>query len=274
MLRDEIMEFYRQGGEHSRLAEGQGRWEYLRTWDVLSRVLPTAPAKVLDVGGATGVYAEPLAAAGYTVHVVDPVPEQVAAAGRHPGVTAAVGDARALPAADGSTDAVLLLGPLYHLVSRVERVQAWREAARVVRPGGPVVAATISRFASLFDGFTKGYFDDPQYGPIVDRALTDGVHANDESADRTWFTTAYFHRPEEIADEVAEAGLDLERIVAVEGPVWLADSRLAELLADTGRTELLLRRLRDIEAEPSLLGASSHLLAVARRRQPPGAGST
>src|SRR5439155_2231303 len=110
------------------------------------RALPPAPARILDVGGATGVYAGPLAEAGYAVHVVDPVPEHVARSAALPGVSAAEGDARALDKPDASHDAVLLLGPLYHLLDRADRVRAWREAGRVVRPGGVVVGATISRF--------------------------------------------------------------------------------------------------------------------------------
>src|SRR5690349_17747487 len=94
MLPTEILDYYRAGGERTRLAEGHGRFEFLRTWDVLTRVLPPAPAVVLDVGGATGVYAAPLARAGYRVHLVDPVPGHVADAGALPGVTAALGDAR------------------------------------------------------------------------------------------------------------------------------------------------------------------------------------
>ncbi|PZG17223.1 class I SAM-dependent methyltransferase [Micromonospora craterilacus] len=262
MLSSEILEYYRQGGERERLAAGAGRLEFLRTWDVLTRVLPAAPATVLDVGGATGVYAEPLARAGYRVHLVDPVPEHVAEAAARPGVTATVGDARALPAADHSADAVLLLGPLYHLLARDDRVAAWREAARVVRPGGVVVGATISRFTSLFDGFVKDYFSDPRFRPLVERALVDGVHHNAD-AGRTWFTSAYFHRPEDLADELTQAGLVVRRQVAVEGPLWMTGPRLTEILASRQLTDLLLEMLRRIEDEPSLLGASSHLLTVA-----------
>src|SRR5690348_12992495 len=163
-LRPEILEYYQRGGERERLAGGGvGRLEYLRTLDVLTRILPPAPASVLDVGGATGVYASPLAELGYRVRVVDPVPEHVAEAARLPGVTAVVGDARQLPAPDAELDAVLLLGPLYHLQERADRVRVWREAARVVRPGGLVVGATISRFASLFDGLVRGSFSDPRF---------------------------------------------------------------------------------------------------------------
>ena len=258
----EIVEYYRRLGETTRLAEGGGRLEFLRTWDVLTRTLPAAPAAVLDVGGATGVYAAPLAEAGYAVQVVDPVPEHVAAAGAWPGVRAAVGDARALDEADGSYDAVLLLGPLYHLLDRADRVTAWREAGRVVRPGGPVIGATINRFASMLDGFLHGSMADPMFVELVDRDLDHGTHLPSPQQ-AAYFTTAYFHHPDELPGEVADAGLALDRVVGVEGPLWLIESRLPELLATP---ELVLRMLRRVESEPTLLGASSHLLTIARRR--------
>jgi SAM-dependent methyltransferase len=267
MLSPEILEYYERGGEHLRLTAGTGRLEFLRTWDVLTRVLPPAPARIVDVGGATGVYARPLAEAGYAVQVVDPVPDHVTAAGAQPGVTAVLGDARSLPEPDASADAVLLFGPLYHLPGRADRVAAWREAARVVRPGGVVAGAVISRFASLFDGVVKAYFAEPDYVSIVDRALGDGVHRNADGQPR-WFTSAYFHRPEEPAAEAAEAGLTGARTVGVEGPVWMTGTRLTEFLADERLTGIMLDMLRRVEDEPSLLGASGHLLTIARRTAP------
>jgi SAM-dependent methyltransferase len=263
MLSPEILEYYRRGGELSRLTDGAGRLEFLRTWDVLTRMLPEPPARILDVGGATGVYAGPLAAAGYDVHVVDPVPEHVAAAAGLPGVTAVDGDARQLPAADSSADAVLLLGPLYHLLDRADRVTAWREAARVARPGAVVVGAVISRFASLIDGVAQGFFAEPLYAGVVERVLTDGRHRN-PGRQQNWFTSAYFHDPAEPAAEATAAGLTDVRTVMVEGPVWMTGPGLAEVLADEHRTATVMDMLRRIEAEPSLLGASSHLLTVAR----------
>jgi SAM-dependent methyltransferase len=184
--------------------------------------------------------------------------KSVAAAVRHP---ARLGDARELPDRDSSADVVLLFGPLYHLPSRADRLAAWREAARVVRPGGLVVAATISRFASLFDGVAKGFYARPDFRPLVEGALADGVHFGTAGL----FTTAYFHRPEEPAREAAEAGLTGVRTVAVEGPVWIADERVREFLEDPVLTRTMLDMLRRVEDEPSLLGASSHLLTVGRR---------
>ncbi|MEV4535310.1 class I SAM-dependent methyltransferase [Asanoa sp. NPDC049518] len=262
MLRPEVLDYYKRGGEHHRLTAGAGRLEFLRTWDVLTRVLPPAPATVLDVGGATGVYAVPLAGLGYSVQVVDPVPEHVAHAATLPGVTAVLGDARALPAASGAADAVLLFGPLYHLLARADRVTAWREAARVTRPGGVVLGATISRFASFFDGFANDRFGDAAFRPLVEGALSDGMH-RPSLPERGWFTSAYFHHPDEPAAEAAEAGLVVRQMVSVESPLWMIGPRLDDILASPERTALLLEMLRQIETEPTLLGASSHQLTVA-----------
>ena len=264
MLAPEILAYYQRGWERDRLSAGPNRLEFLRTWDVLTRELPAAPASVLDVGGATGVYAAPLADTGYRVHVVDPVPEHVGAAAALPGVRATLGDARALPAADGDADAVLLFGPLYHLTERADRMRAWREAARCIRPGGVVIAATISRYASLFDGFVKGYYTDPRFRPLVERALADGVHAG-TGAEGHWFTSAYFHHPDEPVAEAGEAGLTVRRRIAVEGPVWMTGPRVSAMLDEPASAALTLEMLRAVEEEPSLFGASSHLLTVAHR---------
>jgi 2-polyprenyl-3-methyl-5-hydroxy-6-metoxy-1,4-benzoquinol methylase len=249
MLR-KISAYYERGAEDGRLAAGAGRLEFLRTWDVLTRVLPSAPAAVLDVGGATGVYAGPLARAGYRVHVVDPIAAHVS-----------------LAAPDASVDGVLLLGPLYHLADRADRLTVWREAARVARPDGVVVAATISRYASLLDGFVKSYLVDPDFLGVVRGDLANGEYRNPEHV-TGWFTTAYFHHPSEPAAEAAEAGLDVDRVVAVEGPLWMVGT-LGDFLADDERTRMTLDLLREVESEPSLFSASSHLLTVAHRPHHP-----
>jgi 2-polyprenyl-3-methyl-5-hydroxy-6-metoxy-1,4-benzoquinol methylase len=135
MVDAEIIAYYGHGLERDRLASGGRRIEFLRMWDLLERCLPAAPASVLDVGGGAGAYAIPLAAAGYEVHLIDPVPLHVgqAAASRDAGTPLAgisAGDARDLQVAGNSVDAVLLLGPLYHLTGREDRITALRGGAQ------------------------------------------------------------------------------------------------------------------------------------------------
>lgn len=113
---DEIVDHYdREIDEGQRITRGLRQLELLRTREIVRRHLPPAPRRVLDVGGGTGVHAAWLAADGHDVHLIDRVPRHVDQARRlapGPGhITAAVGDARDLPAAPASFDAVLLLGP-------------------------------------------------------------------------------------------------------------------------------------------------------------------
>jgi SAM-dependent methyltransferase len=260
-----LLSHYGTGVERARLEGGGSRIEFARTKELLERHLPAAPARVLDVGGGPGAYAGWLAASGYAVHLIDPVPlhvEQAAslAAGSEQGFTAALGDARVLEEPDASYDAVLLLGPLYHLTNRDERVRALAEARRVARPGGLVAAAAISRFASLLDGLRSGYLGSPIFDSIVERDLREGQHRNPGEGTE-FFTTAYFHRPDEFEDEVRDADLEVAGIFGVEGPGWL----LWELWDDPRGRENILKVARAVEREPTLLAVSGHLLAVARR---------
>lgn len=137
---------YQEEDEGARLLRsGHGRLELVRTRELLGRFLPGAPGRVLDVGGGTGVHASRLADRGYQVHLVDPVPRHIDTAAGYGTFTVAQGDARNLDEPDRSVDAVLLLGPLNHLVSAADRLLALREALRVLRRGGVVFAAAIGR---------------------------------------------------------------------------------------------------------------------------------
>jgi hypothetical protein len=161
-------------------------------------------------------------------------------------------------------DAVLLLGPLYHLTCRDDRLAALREARRVLRDDGVLCAVGISRFGSALDGLYQGYLDDPRFVRIVQRDLADGQHRNPTGEPR-YFTTAYFHRPEQLAAETREAGLTLEHMVSVEGLGWIVRD-FGERWPEPTRRHRLLEVIRWLEDEPSLLGAGGHIMAVAYKR--------
>jgi len=264
-----IESHYGTGYERSRLFPG-GRpsLEYVRSMELLDRLLPPPPARLLDAGGGPGTYAAPLARHGYRVHLVDPVPLHVEqarqAAGADPaaGFTAALGDARELPAPDESQDAVMLFGPLYHLTEAAQRRQALAEARRVLRPGCRLLAMAVCRFASLLDGLYEGWLDDPDFRPIVDQDLADGQHRNPDPVGRPeFFTTAYFHTPDGLAGEIEQAGFTGPAIYGVEGPGW----PLRREWADPRRREEILFAARSVEAESSIVSFSPHLIAAANR---------
>ncbi|MCJ7726505.1 MAG: SAM-dependent methyltransferase, partial [Acidimicrobiia bacterium] len=78
-----------------------------------------------------------------------------------------------------------------------------------------------------------------------------------------YFTTAFFHRPGGLREEMVESGFTEVEIYAVEGISWAAPD-LAERLADPAKRAIVLDMVARTETEPALLGASPHLLAVGR----------
>lgn len=263
-----IAAFYERTPEETRLEQLPFRLEEIRTRELIERYAPPPPAVVVDVGGGAGAYALWLAGGGYTVHLVDAAPRLVGEARRRsaeltrPLASCGVGDARSLDLADRTADIVLLLGPLYHLTEAADRGRALREAGRVLRPGGVLFAAGISRYASALDGLARDLFGDPRFTAIVAQDLSDGQHRN--ATDRLdYFTTAYFHRPEDLRAEIEGAGFLIEGVYGLEGPGWFLPD-LAERWADPRRRDDLLRLARQLQSEPSVLGISAHLLTVAR----------
>jgi SAM-dependent methyltransferase len=264
-----IKSYYDDAPEESRLESGAFQLEELRSRELILRHAPKAPAIVFDVGGAAGAYAFWLTELGYDVRLFDAVPRLVDIARQRNErssrrlTSCAVADARALPEPNESAEMVLLLGPLYHLVDEHDRRAAISEAIRVLRPGGVLIAAGISRSASALDGLARELLGDPEFAAIVERDLLDGHHHN--PTDRLdYFTTAYFHQPEDLRREVAGAGFDVEGLYGVEGPGWIL-SDFAERWEDPARRAMLLRVARSLESEPSVIGTSAHLIAVGRK---------
>jgi ubiquinone/menaquinone biosynthesis C-methylase UbiE len=256
LIPEEIEAHYRQTKESERLAaNARGELERLRTEAILARRLPPAPAIIYDVGGAAGIYAFPLAKQGYEVHLIDPVELHLEEA-KTCALTSSVtlksitqGDARRLDITSGTADAVLLLGPLYHLVDQSDRVQALCEAHRVLKLGGVLFAAAISRFASLIDGLASGFFKDSEFRKIIAADLASGQHRN-PTGNPFYFTTTYFHRPEDLAEEVCSVGFNHVETLAIEGPAWSA-AGFADVWTEPIQRQNLMEFLSVTEQQPS-----------------------
>jgi ubiquinone/menaquinone biosynthesis C-methylase UbiE len=265
----EVVDYYDRFAEEARLTLGASQLEFERTKEILLRFLPAPPARIVDVGGAAGAYSMWLAEQGHEVHLVDLSERLVGEARRRsatlarPVVSLSVADARQLPQADGSADVVLVMGPLYHLPDKADRLAALIEARRVVTRGGVVAVAGISRYASALHGLASGLSRDPAFARIRDRDLADGQHRND-SGNIDYFTTAYLHRPEDLGQELRTAGFDDVQVLGVEGAGWLfAD--FDERWSDPVLHADLLATARAFESQPSLVGVSAHLLAIGRK---------
>jgi ubiquinone/menaquinone biosynthesis C-methylase UbiE len=264
----EIQDYYNRTSEESRLATGAFRLEELRTRELIVRHVPPPPAMVIDVGGAGGAYAFWFARQGYSVRLIDAVPRLVEVARARNETeefrltSCEVGDARSLQVGDESADVVLLLGPLYHLIEAAGRHQALIEALRILRPGGTLIAAGISRWASVLDGLSREMLAGTFAG-IVQKDLAEGIHRN--TTDRLeFFTTAYFHLPDELRDEAESAGFEIEALYGVEGPGWMFPDFDARW-NDERRRAMMVEAARALESEPAMIGCSAHLIVVGRK---------
>lgn len=264
---DDVLEHYGDADERGRLDTPLGVVEFERTTEILAVHLPPPPAVVANIGGGPGRYSLWLAERGYTVHHRDLVPKHIEqlradAAKRDLDVETTVGDAREIGLADGSTDAMLVLGPLYHLPVRDDRLRALREAARVVRPGGPVFVAAISRWAPRLHGEVAERLD-LTYPKHRDQVATVESTGRLKALFPGSFS-GYCHRPAQLRAEIRAAGLDVIDLVGVEG-IAFALSDLETRLADPRGRAVVMDAARELARIPELRGISPHLLATARR---------
>ena len=268
-INQEAYNFYENGAEIGRLERGIGKLEAARAKELLLRWLPEQ-ATIYDIGGGVGYYANWLAGLGHKVTMLELAPAAVEYAKSHQTFpyTALAGDARYLPFPDHSASAVLLMGPLYHLLEKEDRLQTLREACRVLAPGGVVAAAGISAFSSLTWALTvygekNNFLDDPVYWNMISGEVLTGEHHRPPEYPN-FIAQAYFHRPEELKREVEEAGFQRAGVFPLEGCAWLTP-RFEEKWADPASRERLLNAVRLTENDPSLLGISPHFLCIANK---------
>jgi S-adenosylmethionine-dependent methyltransferase len=246
----------------------QHRTEYAVTWRALKDHLPSAPATVLDCGGGPGRYAIELATHGYNVTLFDlsqgnlSVAKTQAHAANVTLTAYELGTATDLSRfVDNSFDAVLMLGPLYHLPTATERETAVREAYRVLKPGGVFFSAHISFYAML------RYLckEDPERivrEPERVKAFLETHLLQPRLSDGTEFL-AYLISPTDIKPLVESAGFNVRTLLGVEGLSSMIDDKLNALQGEMWEAWVDLNY--KVASDASLHGGVEHLLCVAEK---------
>lgn len=243
------------------------RTEFAVTMQALADYLPPSPATVLDIGGGPGRYAIALAKLGYEVTLVDLSPRNIAFANAKAaewGVSLV--DCIQTNALDlnklgeAQYDAILMLGPLYHLTLAAERLQALREAVSHLAPNAPFFAAFINRFAIFRDAAKRDphwVIKQPDY---VAQVWQTGIHSQTGPDVVNRFTHAHFAHPTEIEPLMKQAGLSTKAIIGCEGIVAGNEEGVNQLSGDAWQAWVDLNYR--IGQDSASHGAADHLLYI------------
>lgn len=254
--------------EWERLETGLSRIEFASTLRLIEKYFPSSGA-ICDIGSGPGRYAIELARRGYRVTLFDLSGKLLERAkqaftSKKTGAERFVqGDARDLSCFDDeSFDAVLLLGPLYHLIERDDRLRALSETIRILKPGGRAIVAFLNSWGLLrcgITGFPKR-FNDPDFlrSMLGERTFEDRERPN--------FTECHWSNPEIAGTELQDAGL---RIVSYAGAEGFPNG-MAPLLETLGKSEPeayenVLEFAAETSELPQFRDTANHVLFVVEK---------
>ena len=271
----DVLAGYNAGVEKNRLRTDLGLIEFERTKEILLDTLPLAPAVIYDIGGGYGEYSFWLAEQGYEVYLYDISETNIKLATELSKEYSCslmgmdITDARSIERPPESADAILLFGPLYHIVEYNERQLCLQECYRLLKPGGMLYTAAITRYATLLWATTvygerNRLLDENAFYEMIEHEIKTGHHIkNPESAYRG-MGRSYFHLPNELKYEIETAGFTDTDIRGVVSPAWLAPD-IDKIWTDESKRESIMRVVRLCEKEESIMGLSTHILSISRK---------
>lgn len=275
-----FLAYYEAGREYNRLRTNIGLIEFEMTKEILLEHLPEPPAVIYDIGGAYGEYSWWLASLGYEVHLFDLSPTNIRMskelANEYPDCALAsseVGDARNIPRDNNSADAILLMGPLYHITDYSGRIAAIRECRRMLKENGLLFSAALTPFSVLLYNITvyspngenkSVYLEDPDFISMVGRELKDGCHINPENKVYSGLASAHLHTAKALKEELSAGGFPYSDVHGVMGGAWLANN-IDELWKSETSRKALMNTVRMMDRHEEIIGLSGHLLAVSEK---------
>ncbi|MCP5099021.1 MAG: class I SAM-dependent methyltransferase [Chloroflexi bacterium] len=260
-----VEQMYDEDSEHEWQRLERHRTEFGVTLRALAAYLPSPPATIFDIGGGPGRYAIALAKQGYDVTLLDLSQNNLSKAQEmakeaNVSLTRIVhGNALDLSDfADDSFDAVLMFGPLYHLLESSERQRAIGEGMRMLKDNGRFFAAFVTRFAPFRDAAANYPDWLPNNRDYAEHLLATGKHDQGKG-----FVNAYFAHPTKIAPLMESVGLSTLNLIGCEGVVSAVEEKVNQL---TGADwDLWVDFNYRMGQEPSLHGAAEHLLYIGEK---------
>ena len=274
---NELIAHYNKFNEDKRLTRRHGQVEYITTMQYIHKYIEALQGenakdttlRILDIGAGTGRYAVELAKEGHDVTAVeyvkynlgrlkqnaDVMKTECQEAGKEFLLQAYQGDARKLKRfAEDTFDLTLLFGPMYHLYSFEDKLQALMEAKRVTKPDGYIlVAYLMNEYGVLTYGFKEGN----AIACIEDGRLDENFHCR--STEKELYDYVRLEDMKELRDA---AGPEHVQTISADGP---ADYMRRELnaMSEEMFAKFIEYHLSTCE-RPELLGAGAHTVDILR----------
>lgn len=257
-----LNDYYIRIDEDGRLLSKHGQVEYLTTMKYIHEYLDgVCEPRILEIGAGTGRYSVTLAKQGFSVTAVELVAHNLEILrgkldGSEP-ITAFQGDALDLSAlSDNTYDLTMLLGPMYHLYTREDKLRALSEAVRVTKPGGVIMVAYCMNEATII----SYVFRQKGLNTVLENnMLTDDWHCISEAKD-----IFELIRTEEIAELDAELPVERLKLVATDGATRYMRELIDEM--DEATFEKWMEYHFTICERQDLIGASHHTLDILRKK--------
>lgn len=264
---DRIRHYYQHFDEDNRLQnDASGRLEFDMTLQLLSEHLPEK-GRILDLGGATGVYSFPLAEMGYEVWLAD-LSETLLDIARKKDTKNLLKGCDAVNATDlslyedGCFDAVIAFGPFYHLTEEEERQKAAREIHRVLKPGGKVLAAFIPYLSGSI--------------AIVDRYLFAPYQVNTENLAEVFssgkfnnlapvgFQEGYYAESAEMEQLFRTHGFEMQLMRSIRGFAYEKEEALYKM-EDPAMKEQIFSLIRKTATRKEIIETCGHAVYIGRK---------
>lgn len=257
MALSNIEKHYNKHPEDLRLQRRHGIVEFETTMHHIQRLLPSG-MHLLDIGAGTGRYTSALMKKGYKMKAVELVRRNIEVfLKREPTADVIQGDARNMPfIPSSSSDATLLLGPLYHLIGEEEKLKALNEAKRVTKPGGLIFVAYLMNEYSIL----SYCFDEDRISDLMSRGVVDSEFHIQAHQDELYD----YVRMEDINRLNEKAGLERVTIFSPDGTSDYMRTRLNKMSDET--FALFIEYQKTISERSDLIGAGSHVVDVVRSK--------
>lgn len=253
-----LIDYYNKFNEDKRITHRHTIVEYTTAMKYIHEYLNKINnPKILDVGAGTGAYSIKLANEGYDVTAVELIKHNLMTLkAKNSPVKAYLGNATDLSMfKDNSFDMVLLFGPLYHLISKEDKLKALMEAKRVVKDGGYIL---VSYYMNEYAIITHGFKDNNILEAIKNNEIDESFHITPKETDLYSMV-----RLDDINELNSISNLKRIKILAQDGPSDYIRPALNKMDEETFKTYVKYHLLTC--ERPELLGASSHVLDILKK---------